>query len=151
MNTGAVIAASTLLGVIVVLTAVMLILYRIRTRLELHIQAHFDKENIIAATTRANFFGKQSQGGRQIRGKGALVLTKNAICFIRAVPFKQYRIKLESVLKVSLPRSFNGKSVFARLLCVQYSTDSGTDAMGWALKNPELWKAAIEDLTMATS
>lgn len=117
-----------------------------RKTLENHIRAHFAREKILGATTRANFFGELSKGGRQIRGNGALVLTKDKVHFIRAVPFKMYEIPIKSITQISLPRSFNGKSVFSKLLCLQYKTDSGSDAIAWAVKTPENWKKAIENL-----
>jgi hypothetical protein len=42
--------------------------------------------------------------------------------------------------------SFNGKSVFSKLLCIQYKTGSELDAVAWAVKNPESWKKSIEKL-----
>jgi hypothetical protein len=64
----------------------------------------------VAVTTKANFFGELSKGGKQLRGNGALILTKEDVYFIRALPFKK------------------------------------SDAMAWAVKNPESWKKALEKL-----
>jgi hypothetical protein len=38
------------------------------------------------------------------------------------------------------------KTVFRPLLCVQYRGDDGPDAMAWAVRQPQQWKAAIENL-----
>lgn len=146
MKTESVVAISVLFGVVLLLALLRLLFSSARKKLEHHIQKHFDKKEIIGATTNANFFGKQSKGGKQIRGNGALILTKYEIYFFRAVPFKKYKIPLKSVLKVSLPNSFNGKSVFSKLLCIQYKTGSELEAVAWAVKNPEAWKKSIEKL-----
>jgi len=130
------------------LIVIRLFFSSIQTKLGNHIQKRFDKEKIVGATTNANFFGQQSKGGKQLRGNGAFVLTKDEVCFIRAIPFKEYVIPLKSITEVSLPKSFNGKFVFSKLLCVQYKTDSGLDAMAWAVKSPESWKKAIEKLVV---
>lgn len=49
-------------------------------------------------------------------------------------------------MKVSLPKSFNGKSVFAELLCVHYTIDGKEDSAAWAVDNPLKWKESIEKL-----
>ncbi|MDA3790895.1 MAG: hypothetical protein PF503_20665, partial [Desulfobacula sp.] len=96
--------------------------------------------------TRANFFGEKSKGGKQIRGNGAIVLTKDQLFFIRAMPFKEYIIPIESINRVSMPNSFNGKSVFSKLLCVHYNVEGIEDSIAWAIKNPVKWKESIESL-----
>ncbi len=146
METGYIVAISVIIGVFSLLTLLKFFFSSTRRKLETHIQKNFDRSEIIGVTTNANFFGEQSKGAKQVRGNGALVLTKDQIYFIRAVPFKEYTITLKSVSRVSLPNSFNGKSIFSKLLCIQYETGSESDAIAWAVKNPESWKKAIEKL-----
>lgn len=146
VSTQLIITISVLSGLAFLFALLKLVFSATRKTLENHIQAHFTREEILGATTRANFFGELSKGGRQIRGNGALVLTKNDLHFIRAVPFKTYKIPIGSIIEISLPKSFNGKSVFSALLCVQYRSDTRSDAIAWAVKNPENWKKAIENL-----
>ncbi len=146
MKTGIIVAVSVLSGIVLLLTIINLIFSYTRKKLKNHIQKKFDKEKIIMATTSANFFGEKSKGGKQIRGNGALVLTKGEVFFIRAVPFTEYIIPIESITEISTPTSFNGKTVFSKLLRIQYKTDSGSDAMAWAIRNPNKWEEAIEKL-----
>ena len=146
MTTGFIIAASVFFGVALLLGFIRLIFSSVRKKLETYIQVNFDKKDVLGVTTRANFFGEQSKGARQIRGNGALVLTKDQVHFIRALPFKEIAIPLKSVSGVSLPDSFNGKTVFSRLLCIHFQTPAGADAFGIAVKDPETWKEAIENL-----
>jgi len=146
MKTEFIVIISVSFGVAFLLALLRFFFTFTRKKLEKHIQKNFDKDKIVGATTRANFFGEKSKGGKQVRGNGALVLTQKEIYFIRAVPFKEYIIPLKSVSEVSLPNSFNGKSVFSKLLCIQYKTDSVSDAIAWAVKDPESWKKAIEKL-----
>ncbi len=146
MKTEFIVIISVLTGMIFLFALLKLVFSATRKTLENHVQDLFAREHILGATTRANFFGQLSKGGRQIRGNGALILTKDKVHFIRAVPFKRYEIPINSITEISLPRSFNGKSVFSTLLCVHYKTDSGSDALAWAVKTPENWKKAIEDL-----
>ncbi len=144
MSTGLIIAVSILFG----LTALLFVLGRVysnvRRDLEDTITEYFKKEEILGATTRANFLGVRSKGGAQWRGNGALVLTSDVLFFLRAVPKKEYRIPIRAITSLSMPKSFNGKSVLAPLLCVNYHADEGEESIAWALRNPEKWKAAIE-------
>lgn len=146
MNIGIIIGASVIGGVTLLLIILNMFFTSLRKKLEKHIRNNFDKEEIIGATTRANFFGVQSKGGKQLRGNGALVLTKDRLCFIRGVPQSVYTIPTKTITQVSLPKSFNGKSVFSKLLCVHHSVEGGKDAMAWAVNAPDKWKKAIETL-----
>ena len=146
MNTGLTIVLSIILGLLFLFAVLGLFFSQIRRKLGKLVTDKFDKEEILGATTRANFFGIKSKGGNQIRGNGALVLTRNEIYFIRAVPQKEYRIPISSIRKVSTPRFFNGKSALVSLLCVNYDTEYGEDSIAWALKNTKKWKDAIEKM-----
>jgi hypothetical protein len=133
-------------GVLGLLILLNIIMAATRKKMEQAILQKFNKEDLLAANPRANFFGMKSKGGRQIRGNGALVLTKNELYFLRACPEMEYRIPIEKITGVSLPKSFNGKSIFYPLLCITYQADNGEDAMAWAVREPKKWKAAIEEL-----
>ncbi len=139
-------AISVIFGVLFLFVLLKLLFSYTRKKLENHILKKFDKNDILGATTDANFFGEQSKGAKQLRGNGALILTKDQLYFARAVPFKEYTIPLKSVSKVSLPNSFNGRSILSTLLCIQYKTGSESDAIAWAVKDPGSWKKAIEKL-----
>ena len=146
MNIGVIIGVSVIGGITLLLIILNLFFASLRKKLENHIRDNFDKEEIIGATTRANFFGVQSKGGKQLRGNGALVLTRDRLCFIRGVPQSVYSIPTKTITQVSLPKSFNGKTVFSKLLCVHHSVEGGKDAMAWSVKGPNKWKEAIETL-----
>lgn len=146
MNNGFIIAVSILSGLLVVFVILKLVYSGVRRKLDKLVAERFDKEEMLGATTRANFFGVKSKGGAQVRGNGALVLTRNELCFIRAVPQKEYKIPIGSIRNVSLPRIFNGKSVLAPLLCVAYDTEYGEDAIAWALRDAAEWKDSIEKM-----
>lgn len=115
-------------------------------KLEKYIQDNFDKKDLLGVTTRANFFGFNSLGGKQIRGNGALVLTEDKLHFFRGSPFKEFVFPINSIKNITLPKSFNGKSVFAQLLCLEYEIDGKIDSVAWALREPQRWKDGIENL-----
>jgi len=146
MKTGIIITISVISGVLFLLLIISMIFKSIQSRLGKYIQKKFDKKDIIGATTRANFFGEKAKGSKQLRGNGALVLTKNQLFFVRAVPLKEFKIPIRSISKVSLPASFNGKSVFSKLLCVHYTIGEEKNSIAWEVKNPETWKNSIKAL-----
>ncbi len=149
METLFIVAISVIIGVVCLFFVLSFVFKSVRNKLESYIQERFDSKEIIGATTRANFFGEKSKGGKQIRGNGAIVLTNDQLVFIRAMPFKEYIIPIKSITRVSLPNSFNGKSVFSRLLCVHYINEGTEDAIAWAIINPEKWQESIEALTLS--
>ncbi|MFO7896520.1 MAG: hypothetical protein R6U84_06290 [Candidatus Cloacimonadales bacterium] len=141
-----VIASAVIIGVICLLSIIGLIVRSGRKKLTSYIQKKFDQSEIIGATTKANFFGLKSKAGKQIRGNAAIILTKKQLVSLRALPFQAYSIPIKSIQRVSLPQTFNGKSIFAKLLCVHFTNESCEDSIAWAIQNPEKWKESIEAL-----
>jgi hypothetical protein len=148
METKSIIIISVISGSFFLLLVLNSIFKSVRKKLERYIQENFEKKDVIGATTRANFFGVKSKGGKQIRGNGAIVLTKDQLFFIRAMPFKESIIPVNSIGQVSLPKIFNGKSAFSKLLCIHYNIDGVEDSIAWSIRNPEKWKASIEGLML---
>lgn len=102
-------------------------------------------QDVIMQTGNANSFGQSSKGIKQIRGNGALILTRQEIQFLMAVPRSEITIPLSQVTSVSLPKSHLGKTVFKPLLRVEYQSLEGPDSIAWAVQHPEQWKSAIEN------
>ncbi|NQT73135.1 MAG: hypothetical protein HQ553_10280 [Chloroflexi bacterium] len=102
-------------------------------------------QDVIMQTGNANSFGQSSRGIKQIRGNGALILTRQEIQFLMTVPRSEITIPLGQVTSVSLPKSHLGKTVFKPLLRVEYQSLEGPDSIAWAIQNPEKWKSAIEN------
>ena len=149
MQVALIITVSVLGGLLVLFLILRTVMGAVRGRMEQVIQERFKREEMLAATPSASFFGVESLGGRQVRGNGALVLTRDEIWFHRAAPAKEFRIPISDVVEVTLPRSFCGKSILRPLLCVRYKTEKGEDAIAWAVRQPERWKAAIEGVVRA--
>ena len=146
MNTGLIIALSVTGGVIFLWVVLNVVMQRVRKKLEQRVLQKFNLEEIVCSTTRSNFFGEESQSAFQARGNGALVLTKEELCFMMVGSDKEFTIPLKSIISVSLPKSFKGKSIFVSLLCVRYQKNGEEDAMAWSVPTPEKWKQVIESL-----
>ncbi|WP_198014792.1 hypothetical protein [Hippea sp. KM1] len=90
----------------------------------------------------ANLFGVKSKGLFQVRGNGKLILTEKALIF-RPYDFKKdIFINVKEIKTVQLRLSFLGKTVFRKILTIS----TATDEVGWLVKDPQKWKAAIEKL-----
>ncbi len=104
-------------------------------------------EDALCIDRSASWFGRQSQGMAQIRGNGVLVLTRKALWFRRLAPDLEITIPLESIRKISTPRSFLGKSIFRPLLRVDFVTRQGQDdAAAWYVRDLECFYAGLRDL-----
>ena len=151
MNAAIVVGLSIVCCIACLLIMLKITFGAVQKKLDDAILNRFDLREIIGATTKANFFGEKSKGGCQVRGNGALVLTKEELFFIRAAPEKEFSIPVQNITNISLPRSFNGKSILHPLLCVHFRVENKEDAMAWAIKKPQRWQKAIEAVIMSNA
>jgi hypothetical protein len=128
---------------VAVASIVLLVLRRVRAGLARRVQARFTRESIVLAEG-ANFFGRRSAGLAQLRGNGALVLTKDLLWFAQAVPERDVEIPVASIRSVTTPRSFLAKTIFRPLLAVRFEGPAGEDEIGWAVRDVEKWRQALE-------
>lgn len=117
-----------------------------RKPLEARIRENHRPEDVFRADLRANFFGIESKGAAQLRGNGALVLTKDALHFYQLVPRRDFRFPLADIRSMELVRSHLGKSVGYKLLKVHFTQDGAADSVAWFVPDPEGWQASIASL-----
>lgn len=132
------------LGLVVLLAVLRWIMSRIRNRLAEAVRLKYSGRTIVRQSVGANFFGRLSLGVVQIRGNGALVLTQKEVYFLQAAPRREITIPLEIITAVTTPRSHLGKSVVSRLLRVDFCEEGKSDAIAWAVRDVDTWKADIE-------
>lgn len=118
----------------------------VRAKLLSRVEKRFIGQRIIVSDFSANFFGKKSQGLKQIRGNGYLVLTEMELWFGLVMPERELVIPTANIKSVKLTRSHLGKTIFRPLLCIDISSRSGDDTIAWYVKNPKKWKAEIEQI-----
>jgi hypothetical protein len=88
--------------------------------------------------------GLESRGRGQVRGNGWLVLTHEELRFRQWLPQRETTIQLAAVTAVGTERSWLGKWVGSKLLCVRWRTaGGGEDAMAWQVPELEEWLAAL--------
>lgn len=97
----------------------------------------------ITRSANARGLGLQSRGRGQVRGNGWLVLTEE-LRFRQWIPQRETTIPLVAVTSVGTERTWLGKWVGSKLLCVRWRTSDGSeDAMAWQVADLEGWLAAL--------
>jgi hypothetical protein len=138
----------TLVGILIVGLLAFLLVQRIifaviRRVLRDEVQRRTRGREVLLQTFTANFFGRESLGPAQIRGNGALILTRTELIFILAFPRRETVIPIETITSITQPRSHLGKTAFRPLLRVQYAGPQGADTIAWAVGNPDHWQETI--------
>jgi len=114
---------------------------------EAELREGLTSEDILLTDRMAQFVGIQSAGATQVRGNGALALTRRDLRFRMWVPNRRYDVSLDRITAVGTTRSHLGKAVGADLLKVSFTNDQGAeDAIVWRVaKGPHAWITAIEE------
>lgn len=102
--------------------------------------------DVLRSETLAQSFGEESRGVTQVRGNGALALTKSELFFLLYVPERELRIPLRSIQATSLVRTHLGKTTGAKLLKIEFTAESGRDSIAWCVRDPEVWLGQIDAL-----
>lgn len=147
MSTTSTVIAGVVAGGGVIVLAVLVIVGRLKRVLRDEVRKRFSENQCQRVELFANFFGLESRGMKQIRGNGALVLTRDELWFLQALPRREVRVPLNCVERVSTPRSHLGKTIWRRLLRVDFQTEDGHDAAAWAVRKVEDWRNALEAAT----
>ena len=135
---GFVVIAALVLGIL------SYVFTKVKKRSQAVIDERFDKSDVVLADPMANFFGQQSKGLAQVRGNGALVLTKEKLWFRMVVPEKELEIPLACITMVKSDVWFLKKTKGRPLLIVEYDRGWGPDAGGWLVRDLESWMEALK-------
>jgi len=130
-------------GLVLLFTVLKVIVSRVRRQLEVRMEERLRGRKVLRRDGWVSLFGQRSRGLVRVRGNGALALTDRELVFLLAVPAREITIPLQSVVSVSHPKSFMGRSIFRPLLVVACCGEE-EDEVGWALKDPEAWGRAID-------
>lgn len=126
------------LAFVVVLIPISRRAKRVRTELEEELGG------TIRRLANVSGLGLESRGRGQVRGNGWLVLTAEELRFRQWIPRRETTIPLAAVTSVGTERTWLGKWVGSKLLCVRWRTSDGSeDAMAWQVPDLEGWLAAL--------
>ncbi len=104
------------------------------------VDARFAPGEAVLTDPMANYFGRASRGGMEVRGNGALVLTDKALWFHRIGADAPLEIPLASITSVDTTRSHAGKTIGRDLLRVSFDDDS----VAWYVRDLAGWLAAVD-------
>lgn len=150
MQLALIIAGSVLAGVVVILLVLRLVLGSFRKKLLQRIRQQFAGKRILKSDLNTVFLGQLSSGLAQIRGNGALILTKDQLCFLLAVPARDICIPLRKIKKISRQKSFLSKTIGKDLIVVEFESEKlADDQVAFAVKDLEEWEAGIKDFALA--
>ncbi len=108
------------------------------------IDREFAGATVLRKAPMANYFGLESEGGKQVRGNGALVATPDELWFQRVGASEPLRVPRHTITATSVVRSHAGKSVGRALVRVDFEGREGPDAAAWYVPDAEAWAAELQ-------
>ena len=104
-------------------------------------------EDILIYDEMANFFGLESLGVWKIRGNGVLLLTNEMLFYEMWKPKKELSISIESMIKITNPKSHLHRSVFKPLLKIIFKNENDEiDSAAWYVRNLNQWNQILNKL-----
>lgn len=144
MNTAFPILGAVLLLVVFLFLIQVLTLKWVGRKSLSAIRNRYAAHQIIMQSLAANFFGKTSKGKSQIRGNGALVLTRDELWFRMAMPNRELVVPMKNITSSSIVKTHLGKTKLKPLLFVEFQSSEGIDSAAWLVEYPEEWVKAIK-------
>jgi hypothetical protein len=146
----AIIAGSIGLAVVIVLL-IFVLMRGLVSKAKARVAAQIPAEAIVMVDWVANNFGVQSLGVTQLRGNGALVLTKDTLHFFMLVGQRELKIPLASITGISFVNRHLGKTVGRKLLAVDFNNEAGAaDRVAWYVRELDAWQQRLREHTKAT-
>lgn len=113
------------------------------------IHEKFKSKNVLLIDDTSNFFGLESLGAWKVRGNGVLLLTEKELFFGMWKPKKELLIPIESIIKVTNPKSHLQRSAFRPLLKVIFKNENGDiDSAAWFVQKLDMWNDVFNNLIL---
>ena len=113
------------------------------------IHEKFKSKNVLLIDDTSNFFGLESLGVWKARGNGVLLLTEKELFFGMWKPKKELLIPIESIIKVTNPKSHMQRSAFRPLLKVIFKNENGDiDSAAWFVQKLDMWNDVFNNLIL---
>ena len=101
--------------------------------------------DIICHDNFAEYFGLESFEGKQVRGKGVLVLTEKELYFLRLHPKMELCIPLKKIKSCVTPSSFLGKSINKPFLKIEFQDETGAlNSVAWHVADLKTFVTALK-------
>jgi len=146
-NSTATLYLGAAIGALLVVGFVLLILkmHKIRKGSRETLAKRYSSGDILCHDNFAEYFGMESFKGKQVRGKGVLVLAQNELYFLRLHPRMELCIPLKRIKRCVTPSSFLGRSINKPLLKVEYQDEDGAlNAVAWHVGDLKTFETALK-------
>jgi hypothetical protein len=136
-----------LLFLLALLVVLPMVVHRsIAPKLRERVASAYPGGDVVFEDLKANNFGLQSRGVTQLRGNGALVLTKSSLRFFQVLPRSEVNIPLSTITAVDTTRVHLGKTVGHKLLRVTFDLQGQSDTIAWYVTDVDAWIAKLASL-----
>ena len=131
-------------GLLLLAAGIVFLIRKLLRTAMTEVNAEFPEHVRIITSPMANLFGIESEGMKEIRGNGILLLTPSQLYFRMLLPRRVLLVPLRSITSIETPKSFLGKTKGRKLLKVDFRNDvGGTDSAAWLVPDLEKWVEAI--------
>ncbi len=146
----AIIIGGVLVGLAVLLIVVPKLVYKkMGSDFDARIGKVYKPADIVLSDYKANGLGRASKGGAQLRGNGALILTKDAVHFFQFTPETDLKIPLSDITTVSTTRSHAGKATGNELLKIAFTENGTPDSFAWYVTDLAVWLEKLKGVGAA--
>ena len=128
----------TAIGVILVIGSVLIFvrMRKIRKEYRETLAKKYNPGDIICHDNSADYLGMESFKGKQVRGRGILVLSHNELYFLKLFPRIELCIPLKRIKRCVTTRNFLGKSIQKTLLKVDFKDEDGAlSSVAWHVRD----------------
>ncbi len=146
-NSTATLYLGVAIGVLLMVGFVILIfkMHRIRKESRETLAKRYSSGDILCHDNFAEYFGMESFKGKQVRGRGVLVLAQNELYFLRLHPRMELCIPLKKIKRCVTPSSFLGKSIDKSLLKVEFQDKDGAlNGVAWHVGDLKTFTTALK-------
>jgi hypothetical protein len=136
--------AFVLIGILLVVVIVVAVVVQqrtaaARTRIESGL-AELD----VVRQDKADFYGQESMGPRQVRGVGMLALTADELVFFQLVKDADVRVPRSAITGVEVGREFLGKTHNRDLLLITWASgEEEPDQVAFHIDDMATWQADL--------
>jgi hypothetical protein len=135
--------AFALIGILLVVVIVVAVVVQNRTTAaRKRIEAGLADLDVLRQD-KADYYGQESMGARQVRGVGMLALTAEELVFFQLVKDADVRVPRADITSVEVGREFLGKTVNRDLMLVSWGSGDDTDRAAFDVPDIEAWQTDL--------
>ncbi len=105
----------------------------------------YNPGDIVCHDNFAHYFGMEPLKGKQVRGKGVLVLTEKELYFLKLLPRMELSIPVKRIKRCTTPTNYLGKTIHKPLLKIEFNDEEGKLlSVAWHIRNLSSFENALK-------